>query len=109
MLKDLIDPFTKYYKEGLQEYSKKGKCREECKTISRSCEDTIGDIDTDIGEILWKNDLKLSTFMNKVCHTLTNACTSKKPKYIPNKRKDFKFIEMTDKDIEAEKMFANMK
>lgn len=92
----------------LQEHKNKGKCREECKTIARSCEQTIGDIDTDISEILWQNELKLSPLINKVCHKTSTVC-SKKPKYKAGSRKDFKFMEMTEKDIEAEKMMSKMK
>lgn len=93
----------------LQEHTKVGKCREECKTIARSCDESIGDVDTDLGELLWKNDLKLASFINEVCYSLTSACNKLKKKFIKGKRKDFKFVEMTEKDIEAMKMMRNMK
>lgn len=94
----------------LQEHSNVGRCREECKTIGRSCEQSIGDIDTDIGEILWQNELKLSPFINEVCHSLSSVCKkAKSQKFVKGKRKDFKFIEMTQKDIDAEKVLANMR
>jgi len=93
----------------LQEHSVKGKCREECKTIAKSCEQSIGDIDTDVSEILWKDELKLSKFLNKVCYDMSKSCKKKKPKYIAGKRKDYKFKEMTEKDEAAEEMMKNMK
>ena len=93
----------------LKEYTVQGKCREECKTIEKCCQQAIGDVDTDVSEVLWHNKLKLSKFINKVCHELSNVCTKKKPKYKSGKRKDFKFKEMTEKDVAAEEMVKNMK
>lgn len=94
----------------LQEHTVQGKCREECKTIEKSCAQVIGDIDTDVSEILWHNKLKLSKFINKVCHELSSVCTKKKPKYkAGSRKKDFPFKEMTDKDYAAEEMVKTMK
>jgi len=92
----------------LQEHTNIGKCKEECKTIARSCEETIGDIDTDVSEVLWHNELKLSPFINKVCHEMSSVCKKKK-KYKSGNRKDYKFVEMTEKDISAEEMMKNMR
>lgn len=86
------------------EHKNEGRCKEECKTISRACHDAVGDIDTDIGELLWKNSLKLSPFINEVCYSLSEVCAKKKPKIKKGKRKDFKFIEMDEQEKEAIKM-----
>lgn len=122
MIEGTCDPETKYgewirhydvIETGdslkLQEHTEKGKCREECKTIAKCCEQAVGDVDTDISEVLWKNELNLSKFINKVCHQLSDVCKKKKPMYKPGNRKDFKFKEMTEKDFAAEEMVKNMK
>ncbi|XP_002170798.2 uncharacterized protein LOC100207705 [Hydra vulgaris] len=90
------------------EHPQEGKCDRECKTISRSCEDIIGDIDTDIGELLWKNEMKLATFINHVCYKLTNSCKAKK-KYVKGSHKDYKFVEMSEKEKQARDLMRNMK
>jgi len=90
-------------------HSALGRCKEECKTISRACENSIGDIDTDIGEVLWQNNLKLSPFINKVCFELSDVCNKKKLKLKKGKRKDYKFIEMDGKEIEAMEQMKKMK
>ena len=86
------------------EHKNEGRCKEECKTISRACHDAVGDIDTDVGELLWKNSLKMSPFINEVCYSLSKVCAKKRPKIQKGKRKDFKFIEMDEQEKEAIKM-----
>jgi len=105
-----IDVTEEKDKLKLVEHTKVGRCQEECKTVQRACEDAIGDIDTDIGEILWKNELKLSSFINEACFQLSKKCSSKNTKkYKKGKRKDHKFVEMSEKEKEATKMMNNMK
>lgn len=94
------------------EHPKQGRCLEECKTIQYACESAIGDIDTDIGEILWKDEFKLASFVNEVCYSLSKKCSSKNNNKKWNgkgKRKDQKFIEMGEKELEAHKVMQNMK
>ena len=91
------------------EHPEEGKCDRECKTISRSCEDIIGDIDTDIGELLWKNDLKLPTFINEVCYKLTKSCKKSNNIYVKGNRKDYKFVAMNEKEKQARELMRNMK
>ena len=92
----------------LVEHSKEGRCTEECQTIAHACDDVIIDHDTDIGEMLWKNELTLSQLTNKVCFTLSGACETKKSKKKRGKRKDFKFIEMSEKEKEAMGVMSKM-
>eukprot|EP00112_Aurelia_sp_Birch-Aquarium-sp1_P016145 Seg3634.3 transcript_id=Seg3634.3/GoldUCD/mRNA.D3Y31 product="hypothetical protein" protein_id=Seg3634.3/GoldUCD/D3Y31 len=85
------------------------RCRQECKTIAKACEESIGEIDTDLGELLWKDDLSLSKLVNKVCYEMTNACSKKIPKYKPGKRKDELFKGMSEDEKKAYDMMKQMK
>merc|ERR1712023_179397 len=105
-----IDVVEEKEKLKLVEKPKQGRCLEECKTIQYACEGAIGDVDTDIGEMLWKNEHKLATFVNNVCYSLSEKCSSKVKKWKgKGKRKDQKFHEMDEKELEAHKMMLNMK
>lgn len=93
----------------LVEHLKTGRCQEECKTIQRACEESVGDVDTDIGEILWRNDHKLLSFIDEACFQVSNKCSKKTRKFKKVSRKDFLFVEMPEKEKEAKKMMQNMK
>ncbi len=85
------------------------KCKQECKTIAKACEESVGDIDTDLGELLWKNELTLSQLINKVCYDLSNVCSKKQPKYVKGKRKDEVFVPMSEEEKKAFDMMKSMK
>ncbi|XP_078352557.1 uncharacterized protein LOC144637300 isoform X1 [Oculina patagonica] len=74
-----------------------GKCKRECQTVSKACEESIAEVDTDLAELLWKDKLTLSKLINEVCYSLSSACTSKRPKLKAGERKiDEKFHVMTE-------------
>lgn len=79
------------------EHKNEGRCKEECKTISRACHDAVGDIDTDIGELLWKNSLKMSPFINKVCYSLSEVCAKRNPRLKKGKEKILNLLKWTNK------------
>ncbi len=85
------------------------KCRQECKTIAKACEESIGDVDTDLGELLWKDSITLSKLINKVCYEMTSACSKKPPKYVKGKRKDEVFMPMSEDEKKAYDMMKQMK
>lgn len=85
------------------------KCQQECKTITKACEESIGDVDTDLGELLWKDTLTLSKLINKVCYEMTDACKKKPPKYIKGKRKDEVFTPMSKEEKKAYDLMKKMK
>ena len=91
------------------EQETQSRCRQECKTISKACTDSIGDADTDIGELLWKDELSLSKLINKVCYEMTGACTKKIPKFVKGKRKDEIFKPMSDDERKAFDAMKQMK
>jgi len=91
------------------EHESQRRCQQECRTISRACEESIGDIDTDVGELLWKDDMKLSKLINKVCYEMTDACTKKIPKLKKGKRNDEVFKPMSDKEKKAYDVMSQMR
>lgn len=86
-----------------------GRCQRECKTIAKACEESIGDADTDIGELLWKNEMSLSKLINKVCYDMTGACTKRLPKFKKGQRKDEIFKEMSNDEKKAYDIMKTMK
>ncbi|XP_065066093.1 uncharacterized protein LOC135692002 [Rhopilema esculentum] len=93
----------------LVENKSPSRCKQECKTISKACEESIGDIDTDLGEFLWQDQLSLSQLINKVCYEMTGICTQKLPKFKPGKREDEIFVPMTEDEKKAYDMMKQMK
>ena len=97
-----------------------GKCKKECETISKSCYDLMEEDIDDRDELqaLLFVDKKFSEFsgedgdmklVDRVCKKMTGRCKSTKT-YATSKyeRKDEEFIELTDKDLEMEKLMAQM-
>ena len=93
----------------LVENKSPSRCKQECKTVSKACEESIGDIDTDLGELLWQDQLSLSQLINKVCYEMTGICTQKLPKFKPGKRENEIFVSMTEDEKKAYDMMKQMK
>ena len=93
----------------IEEQESQRRCQQECKTISKACEESIGDIDTDLGELLWKDELSLSKLINRVCYEMTDACTRKVPKFKKGKRKDEEFKPMSADERKAFDVMKKMK
>lgn len=41
----------------LEEHQQPGECGSECKTVAKAAQQVLGDLDTDLGELLWKVSL----------------------------------------------------
>lgn len=94
----------------LEEKDSIGTCRRECRTISKACEESISEVDTDIGELLWKNKFSLSKLINKVCYSLASACIKKPPKLTKGIRKlDEVFQPMSDDERKAQQVMRKMR
>ena len=87
------------------------KCKEECVTIARSCETLLeDDIDRDdLSAFLYKNKLSVDALKEKACKSMSKRCGGKTKRWSAKAPKDYKFEEMTEKDIEMESMMAKMK
>jgi hypothetical protein len=88
------------------------KCKTECLTIAKSCENLFEkelDID-DVSAMLWKKSLTVDEAQEKICYKMTKRC-GKFPESVSGnyKRKDFRFEAMEEKEYEMEKMLASMK
>lgn len=67
----------------LVDTEKVGKCKTECRTIARACEEVQDNIDlTELSEALYHGKKSRSQLSNWVCYELSNAC-SKKPPPLP--------------------------
>lgn len=94
----------------LSEQTDVGKCKRECQTVSKACEESVGDIDTDLAELLWKDKLTLSRLINEVCYSMSNVCKGKKPKLKAGERKvDEEFHLMTEDEKKADEVLKQMR
>ncbi|KAK3714412.1 hypothetical protein QZH41_020642 [Actinostola sp. cb2023] len=85
-----------------------GRCRKECQTIAKACEESIGEADTDLGELLWQDKLSLSKLINKFCYSISSACKKNAPK-LRGKRTDEEFIVMTEDERKADEVLKQMR
>lgn len=86
---------------------KKGECRRECHTLTKACEESINVVDTDLAEALYRGKLTLSQLTNQVCHEQTDAC--KKVTKHTARKFDEAFVEISNKDLELEKLMDKMR
>ena len=94
----------------LSEQSNYGKCRRECKTVSKACEDSVSEVDTDLAELLWRNELSLSKLINEVCYSLSSACRKGQAKMKAGQRKlDEDFMHMSEDERKADKLLKQMR
>ncbi|CAH3159833.1 unnamed protein product [Pocillopora meandrina] len=94
----------------LSEQTDVGKCKRECQTVSKACEESVGDVDTDLAELLWKDKLTLSRLINEVCYSMSSVCKGKKPKLKAGERKvDEEFHVMTEDEKKADEVLKQMR
>ena len=94
----------------LSEQSNVGKCKRECQTVSKACEESVAEVDTDLAELLWKDKLTLSKLINEVCYSLSSVCTGKRPKLKAGERKvDEDFSVMTEDEKKADDILKQMR
>nr|XP_058946328.1 uncharacterized protein LOC131774331 [Pocillopora verrucosa] len=94
----------------LSEQTDVGKCKRECQTVSKACEESVGDVDTDLAELLWKDKLTLSRLINEVCYSMSRVCKGKKPKLKAGERKvDEEFHVMTEDEKKADEVLKQMR
>ncbi|KAJ1419347.1 hypothetical protein B484DRAFT_137288 [Ochromonadaceae sp. CCMP2298] len=89
-----------------------GKCVNECSTIAQSVQDLFQeDIDADdLSAILWKDTIELEDLQDKVCKQWSSRCAKPRRKPLANKykRADEEFAAQGEKELEMERMMANM-
>ncbi|EDO40280.1 predicted protein, partial [Nematostella vectensis] len=86
-----------------------GRCKQECRTIAKACEETISEVDTDLAEMIWQNKLSLSKLTNKICHSMSKACTKKAQNLKIDKRFDEEFEAMSEDERNADKIMKQMR
>ena len=97
----------------LKGMDKVSKCEQECLTVKRSCSDLIEeDIDRDeISALLYKGKTSAEDLVKKVCLDMSGRCPTKNTKAIQNAAKnrvDYPFNEISEKDLEMERLMAQM-
>ena len=90
------------------------KCEQECMTIKRSCTDLLDeDVDRDeVSAFLYKGKMSGENFVKRACQDMSSRCPTKNTKAIQNASKnrvDYPFNEISEKDLEMEKLMAQMK
>lgn len=89
-----------------------GKCGKECATIVHACESLLSDDNLEeLSAKLWKNSFtSVQDLQDKMCRKMTKRCT-KRQKALSSKskpRSDEKFSPQSEKDVEMEKLMAQM-
>uniref|UniRef100_A0A7S0R519 Saposin B-type domain-containing protein n=1 Tax=Pyramimonas obovata TaxID=1411642 RepID=A0A7S0R519_9CHLO len=85
-----------------------GKCKKECRTIARACEEIMDSADTELGELLFKGEMQRAKLSNELCRELSNACSKPAPKVKKDRKPIEEFEEMSEKDVEMDKLMKSM-
>lgn len=87
------------------------KCKNECETIAKSCKNLLDEeIDIDnLSSLLFRGVVEKQQAVEKICHKL-KRCKRRLPLTGKDgKREDEEFEEISEKDLEMEKVMAQMK
>lgn len=84
-----------------------GKCRRECRTMARMCEDIVGDHDTDLAELLLANPGR-ATVEQQLCYDLSSACVQKPPQFSGPRPDGEDFEEIDTEELGMLRMMATM-
>lgn len=85
-----------------------GKCRRECRTVERACEDVLDKADTDFTEILYnsaKDGESLEQVQRLICNRAAGVC-KKKPPALKERTHDEKFEIMSADEKQMREMQA---
>eukprot|EP00191_Tetraselmis_sp_GSL018_P015891 CAMPEP_0177595942 /NCGR_PEP_ID=MMETSP0419_2-20121207/10687_1 /TAXON_ID=582737 /ORGANISM="Tetraselmis sp., Strain GSL018" /LENGTH=322 /DNA_ID=CAMNT_0019087559 /DNA_START=147 /DNA_END=1112 /DNA_ORIENTATION=+ len=93
----------------LEDQGAYGKCKVECQTVAKACDNVLGEHDTDVAELLYQESAKRSQLSQLLCHDLTDVCNSKPPK-LPKKGRphDEEWIEVDEKELQMQKLMRDM-
>ncbi|KAG2491405.1 hypothetical protein HYH03_010196 [Edaphochlamys debaryana] len=92
----------------MKDTGKMGKCKSECRTIARACEQIAEDLDlTDLSAMLYKGK-KRAAISNWMCHESSDSCTVT-TKHVHKDRVDEEHVPMDPDEISSVKMLRNMK
>jgi len=97
----------------LEQPGGKSKCKNECTTLAESVHSLFQEeIDADdLSAILWKNKATVEELQTKVCEKWTSRCRKprRKPLASRYKRVDEEFAQQDEKELEMERMMAEMR
>ncbi|KAJ9141382.1 hypothetical protein P3X46_031924 [Hevea brasiliensis] len=92
----------------LVEQEAEGQCNSECKTIERSCQEVMGNSDTDIAEYIFSLKPSIDLLVNYLCKDLTDACRKKPPPVPKGRIPGEPFVPKPSKEAEMEKILRSM-
>lgn len=92
----------------LVEQEAEGQCNSECKTIERTCQEVLGNSDTDIAEYIFSFKPSIDSLVNYLCKDLTNACRKKPPPVPKDRIPGEPFVPKPSKEVEMEKILRSM-
>lgn len=84
-----------------------GKCKRECHTMIRMCEDIVGDNDTDLAELLLAKPGRAKV-EQELCHNLSSVCSKKAPKFSGPRPDGEDFEEVDPEELQMQRMMAMM-
>ena len=84
-----------------------GDCRRECTTIAKLCESILGDHDSDISELLFRQASR-SEVANELCNELTGSCSKKPPPFSGPRPDGEDWKEVDPEELKLQRMMAQM-
>jgi len=105
-------PTGEYKKLALEWHETEGKCGNECHTIALSCSKLQNELDLDeLQSLLYSFKLSRDDIQGRICKKLSARCRTEDKSYLADSvvRNNEAFHEMSDKDIEMEKLMEQMK
>mmetsp|Transcript_9393 Transcript_9393/g.28231 ORF Transcript_9393/g.28231 Transcript_9393/m.28231 type:complete len:321 (-) Transcript_9393:1411-2373(-) len=92
----------------LEEHQQPGECGSECKTVAKAAQQVLGDLDTDLGELLWKGESGRLAITNWLCKEATDACTKKAPPLPGSRKPGPAFKEIDEQELNMQRMMKSM-
>jgi len=94
----------------LEDHGINGRCKVECQTIAKACDNLLGEHDTDIAEELYKESVKRAQLTQMLCYDLTDSCSRKPPKLPKGGRPhDEEWEEIPEEELKVQRMMREMK
>ena len=106
-------PAGEYKKLVLEWHDAESKCGAECQTLALSCSTLLQDeVDVDeLQALLYSFNLSRDDIQARICKKMSKRCRKDDKSYLMGTiaRSDEKYVEMSEKDVEMEKLMEQMK
>eukprot|EP00270_Netrium_digitus_P012877 TRINITY_DN4228_c0_g3_i1.p1 TRINITY_DN4228_c0_g3~~TRINITY_DN4228_c0_g3_i1.p1 ORF type:complete len:306 (-),score=69.32 TRINITY_DN4228_c0_g3_i1:391-1197(-) len=99
----------------LKEFEYRGECRNECRTIERTCQQIIGEHDTDIGEVIFTKflggadeEVDEDGIEEALCNSITDSCEMEPPPVPKSRGLGEEYIKYEEKHMDMKKAAKEM-